>query len=479
VSTKLEVEKALRDRIDAKYTRFAEGDLVFNPNNVEKVLTTPPSDRGQLDPGLGFFDPAGHVLPDHPALEAVIKHLRATTKNSGKDLIEYFRKPPFGWAADLIRYVVAAMFVEGRVSAKEPSGKVVEDPRLPATRSLFGTAQFRNARFEVEENPPTSQERSDARALLIELGTAPTDDGEIALKEAILQLAGRLLERMQAVVKARETPLPLPEVYDRIDTIREELLGEGSRAKIIRTLVVHAGELRETHGALGRLEIFVKHNGLAQYRRARELLGLALEAGLAEDPERGGVISAARQQWDAVEDQRRVLEEWDGPLANYRAKVVEAYRAAYAPLREDLVHRVAERRSAITVMREFEELTTTHRAEVRARYLADGQPLAEVASLEVRDEEQLVRATRELSIPHMRARLAALEREVSLAKTLVLKLYAEQLDEKGGPPPAVWDPAGFFSGTQFSTPDEVDMVFDAAKEEVKALIREGKIVRIL
>ena len=89
---------------------------------------------------------------------------------------------------------------------------------------------------------------------------------------------------------------------------------------------------------------------------------------------------------------------------------------------------------------------------------------------------------RELSIPHIRARVGALDREIGLAKTLVLQLYGQQLEEEeeGAPQLVIWDPIPAFSGAQFSTPDEVDMVFDAAKAEVKALVRDGqKIVRIL
>jgi hypothetical protein len=97
----------------------------------------------------------------------------------------------------------------------------------------------------------------------------------------------------------------------------------------------------------------------------------------------------------------------------------------------------------------------------------------------VHHEEQLVLASRSLSIPHIRARLGALDREVGLAKGFVLELYAQQLEDTDDAPPAVWDPMPFFSGTQFSTVDEVDMVFDSAKDEVKMLVREGKIVRIL
>ena len=479
-SSKAEVEKALRDRIEAKYTRFSEGDLEFNPNNVEKVLTAAPGDRARLDASLGFFDGSGHVLADKPVLEAVIKYLTSSTKNAGKDLTEHFRKPNFGWPADLIRYAVAALFVEGRVSAKEPSGKVLDDPKLPAARALFGTAAFRNARFEVEENPLTPKERSDARALLAELGEPPTDDGEFALKEAILQLAGQLVKRSQAVVKAKAAGMPLPELYESIDPVREELLGDGSRTKLIRATLARATQLRDLDAALDRIESFVKQDGLAQYRRAKELLTAALEAGLADDPKRGDIVRAAQQQWEAVEEQRQVVEEWAGPLSDHRAKLMEAYRGTYGPLREDLATRVGEARAAITSMREFDELTATNRAEVRSRFLTEGQPLAEVSNPEVHGEEQLVIATRQLSIPHMRARLAALDREVSLAKTLILQSFAKQLEEQEQAPQlAIWDPLPAFSGAQFSSEEEVDMVFDAAKDEVKAFVREGKIVRIL
>ena len=274
--------------------------------------------------------------------------------------------------------------------------------------------------------------------------------------------------------------MPLPPVYDTVDAIREDLIGEGSRAKLARALLARAVDLRELDGALSRLEAFVKNNGPGQYRSGKELLGAAIHAGLPDDPERGDVIRKVREQWESVEEQRRVIEEWTGPLADHRANLVEAYRRVYSPLRETLAQRVAEARTAITSMHEFEELAAISRAEVRTRFLTDGQSLAEVSAPEVRDEEQLVLASRQLSIPHMRARLAALDREVSLAKTLVLERFAEQLDEQENAPQlAVWDPVPAFSGAQFSSVEEVDMVFDALKDEVKALVRAGKLVRIL
>lgn len=473
---KAEVDKALRDRIDARYERFSEGDLVFSPANIDRLIAAAPADRAELDPGTGFFDSAGHLLADRPVLEAVAKYLATTTKNSGNDLIEAFRKPPFGWDADLIRYAVAALFVDGRLVPRAPDGRVLDDPRQRETRALFGTGAFRKARFEIEENPLTAQERQDARTLLTELGAPPTDDGEVALKEAILQLAARLLERSQAVVKAAESGLPLPDVYEQIDPIREELQGQGSRPTLVRALLSRGQELRDIDAALRRMESFVRHNGPAQYRRARDLLAIAVDAGLVEDVEHAADIRSAIEEWGAIEDQRRVLDEWEGRLQAVRGRVVETYRSVYVPLREELASKVTEARTGLTSMEEFEELTPTHRAEVRARYLADGQALSEVPGYVIHDEEQLVRASRQLSIPHMRARLAALDTQVASAKALVLELLGQQGTAEAI---VVWDPTEVFSGVQFSTEDEVDMVFDQAREEVKTLVRDGRIVRIL
>lgn len=477
-SARAQVEEAIRERIDACYTRFREGDLVFDAENVERLLAAAPADRAQLDPELGFFDGSGHLLPDHPVLEAVTRHLSTSTKTTGNDLIERFRKPPFGWPADLIRYAVAALFVDGRITPRDQHGRVWDDPRQRETRALFGTAAFRKARFDVEEQPLTAAEREAARSLLADLGATPEDQGEIALKEAIVQLGAKLVEREQAVLKAREANVPLPEVFDRIDALRQDLLGAGSRPKVVRALLANEASLREVDAALRRLEVFIHHNGPAGYRRARELLELALEAGLADDPEHGHAFSEAQEEWAAVEDQARVLEEWDGRLQDLRAGVVEAYRAVYVPLREELARRVREARASLTAMPEYEELTPSAHAELRVRFLAEGRSLAEVSEPELRDEEQLVRASRELSIPHIRARLAALDGELAAAKALLVELVAAERGE-GEPEVVVWEPARFFSGTQFTTEDEVDMVFEDAKEEVKGLIRDGKVVRIL
>src|SRR5207253_18289 len=145
----------------------------------------------------------------------------------------------------------------------------------------------------------------------------------------------------------------------------------------------------------------------------------------------------------------------------HRAKLAEAYRSVYAPLREELVRRVHEARTSIVSMPEFALLTASNQAEVRAEFLAEGRPLAEVTARGTTNEEQLVAATKELSIPHARARLAALSQEVTEAKGAVLKLMEKQPDTTDDAP-ALWDPGQFFKGIELTKDDEVDAIFDSA-----------------
>lgn len=480
-TARTEVERALHDRIDTRYSRFHEGDLVYNPSNIEKLFAAAPSDRRGLDPSLGFFDQAGHAIADHPVLAAIAKDLSKTTKNTGKELAERFRRPPFGWPADLVRYGTASLFVEGRLSVVDASGKDrIDDYRLPKARTLFGTGQFRTSRFDVEEETPTPEERSEARALLKELGTPAQSDTEIDLKEAGLTLTGEFSKRMSVVERAREAAFPLPTIYDAADVTLADLSGEGSRAKFIRGLLAHADTLRSLHKELARLEVVVGHNGLAQYRRSQELLRLAEEAGLFEDPLSGGVFQEAFAQYAALKDQRRVLDEWEGAIKDYRGQVVGAYRSIYVPLREDVVTKVAAAREAIVSMPEFDQLKTGDRAQIRADFLGEGRPLAEISMPALHDEEQLLGASQSLSIPYMRTALAALDSQVSLAKTRVLELFAAaQEQDAAAKPIVVWNPAHAFAGAEFIEEDDVDMAFESVKDQVKDLIRQGKVVRVL
>ncbi len=477
-SSRTKVEEALRDRIAAHYYRFAEGDRTFSPANVEKLFTIAAADRAALDPDLGLFGLEGHIHGNHVLVEELTAFLKSSARTAGQDVTERFGAAPYGWPADLLRYVAAAMFVDGKLSAIDRAGKRYDDPKAAGARALFGTAAFKTTRLEVEEEALTPQESSQARALLTELGQPPSDGGEVALKEATLQLTHSLAKRLAVLEKARQVGLPLPPSYDAISTTLEAIGTSASRVKIVRALLAHAQPLREAVKALDRLEDFDRHHGFDQYRRSQKLLAAALQAGLADDPTHGPAIQAAREELEALRAQARVLDEWDGAYRKYRLVVLDAFKAVYVPLREELHQKAAEARRTILEMPEFEALSFGDRALVCVEYLGEGKPLQEVSLPELRDEQQLLAANAEFSLAHLRTALAALESQVARARARVIELHTTQQEREGTAAKIVaWKPAEAFAGKRFATEADVDAAFDPEKKRLKALVRDGKTVQ--
>lgn len=478
--SRTKVEEALRDRIAAHYYRFAEGDRTFSPPNVEKLCTVAAADRAALDPDLGLFGPEGHVHGNHVLVEELTAFLKSSTRTAGQDLTERFGGAPYGWPADLLRYVAAAMFVDGKLSTIDRAGKRYDDPKTAGARALFGTAAFKTTRMEVEEEALTPEESSQARALLTELGQAPSDGGEVALKEGTLQLTNSLARRLAVLEKARQVGLPLPASYETIPTILEAIGASASRVKIVRALLAHAQPLRDAVTALDRLEDFDKQHGFDQYRRSQELLAAALQAGLADDPKHGPAIQAARDELAALRGQARVLDEWDGAYRKYRLDVLDAVKAVYVPLREELHAKAAEARPTILEMPEFEVLSFGDRASVRVEYLGEGKPLQAVSLPELRDEQQLLAANAEYSIAHLRTALAALESQVAQARARVIELHTAQQEREGAAAKIVaWKPADAFAGKRFATEADVDAAFDPEQERLKRLVRDGKTIQVV
>lgn len=480
VTAKTKVEDALRDRIGNAYPRFVEGDYQFNPANIDKVLTAPAGDRVRLDTNLKLFSPDGHVFGNHVVVEELTNFLKKSTKTSGQDVTAHFSDQHFGWPPDLLRYVAAAMFVDGKLSVVDKAGKRYDDPRVSAARGLFGTAAFRTTRLEVEEEALTPQESTDTRTLLTELGHPPQDGSEVALREAALRLCESIARRLAVIEKAREAGLPLPTNHDAMSTTLEAVWEPGSRVKTIRALLGNSDRLREASAALQRLEEFDRHNCFRQYQRSQILLETVLQAGLAEDVKWGEQVQQASDEIEALKEQRRVLEEWDGAFSRYRIDVMEAFRTTYAPLRNELHERVAQERAAITSMPEYQALSLSNSTLMRTEFLSDGRPLAEVSLPDLQDEEQMLAANAEYSIPHLRSALAALDAVAGEARARVLELCGKEQRQRGEKERvAVWKPSEAFVGKRFTTEEEVDEVFDSEKERVKALIRQGKTVQVI
>jgi hypothetical protein len=479
-TAKTRLEAALKSRITAAYDHFADGDRVFDARNVERLLIAAAGDRAKLDASLGLFGPDGHVNGNNVLVEAISGYLKVAAKTAGEDVVANFERIPYGWPSDLPRYVAAAMFVDGKLAILDPGGRRHDDPKEAAARALFGTNPFKKAKLELEEDALTPAESSAARKLLTDLNRKPDDGGEIALKEATLRLHGDLTRRSAVVDAAKIAGFPLPEVYATISLTLEAIGAAGSRVKTIRVLLAKEKELREGDAALTRLEAFQSSNGFAQYGRSGALLAATLAAGLADDPLHGGAVQRAATEIAALKQQKRVLDEWDTSFNGYRVTIIEAFRAVYRPLREDLSRRVKVASDAIKAMPEYERLSIGGRAQVRAEFLAIGKPLHEVTVPELKSDAQLLAANGEFTIAHLNSALAALDNQVSTARARVIEVYNREQDPgKKKPAIVTWKASGALGGKTFVTEADVDLALDAAKVELKQIVRQGKTIQVV
>lgn len=471
---KSKIEEAIRDRIGAVYSRFSEGDRIFSPTNIEKLLVVPPAQRAALDPDLGLFDSEGRVHSGHLLPTALVSYLSKTTKTSGQDVAEAFAAPIFGWPTDLMRYVAVAMFVDGKVTFVDRQGTRYDNPRTPAARGIVGTQAFKSTRLLVEENPLTPEEITKIRSLLSDLGLKTPDGSELTLSEVSGNLQTSLAGRLGSVKRAHDAGLPLAAEFDHVEATLEAISSAGSRANRLRSLLAHSDSLRTGFAAIGALEIFVQDHGLDQYRRSDQLLSLVLQAGLTEDPKWGDAIVEAQQQMAALKEQRRVLEDWNGAYQGYRSTLIDAFRATYRPLRDEARSKVDAARESILKGPEFTRLEFGDAAKVRMEFFAQGRPLEEIPEAPMQSDADLIAASGSFSMSHLRLALAALDAQTAQARARV----AELLEKGPQPKSASWS-ASSLTGKILTSDVEVDSTFDAAKTEVKALIHRHKSVRVV
>jgi hypothetical protein len=473
-TARVRLEEAIRDRLGAVYTRYGEGDRVFNSANVDKLLVVPPAQRSSLDPDLGLFDTDGHVHSDHLLPTALVAFLSKTTNTTGQDVADSFTDPVFGWPPDLMRYVAVAMFVDGKVTFVDKAGTRYDNPKSPAAKGVVGTQAFKSTRLIVEEDPLTPEEISNIRALLSDLDFKTPDGSELTLSEVSGNLRTSLAGRLGTVKRAMDAGLPLPATYDHLEATLEAIGSAGSRANRLRSLIAHADQLRSGVAAVASLEAFVQSHGLDQYRRSEQLLALVLQAGLAEDSKWGDSVVRARDEMSALKEQRRVLDEWDGAYGDYRAALVDAFKATYRPLRDEARTGVAAARASVLDGPDFARLDPGDAIKVRMEFFGQGRPLEEIPEVPLQSDADLIAASGSFTMSHLRLTLAAMDTQAAQARARVIELL-----EKGPQPKSATWSASELAGKVFTTDVEVDAAFDGAKAVVKELRRQHKSVRII
>jgi hypothetical protein len=165
---------------------------------------------------LRLFDKGGALNPQSPVIDAIRIYLSTRqAKNQrtlGKDLLEEFSAPPYGWDVNAVRTGIAACVRAG--SVKLLIGKMPHtnpaDPVLQ--KALRDSREFEKADLVLEESPPDTETLEAVRAALITLtGTRKIDETPAALHDA-MQVFGdekiALAKKIRDWAEAASFPLP-------------------------------------------------------------------------------------------------------------------------------------------------------------------------------------------------------------------------------------------------------------------------------
>ena len=110
-----------------------------------------------MDP-LGLVQIAGgtpRINSDHKALVSIRDYIDRNGSVDGKRLTEHFSDAPFGWSPDTLRYLVAALLVDGEIKLKI-SGREIKVNGQQAIEALRTNNAFKTVGVSLREGRPSN-----------------------------------------------------------------------------------------------------------------------------------------------------------------------------------------------------------------------------------------------------------------------------------------------------------------------------------
>lgn len=367
---------------------------------------------------LGLFDKGGALNPHSPLIDAVRIFLSSRqSKNQrtlGKDLLDEFSAPPYGWDRNAVRVGVAACVRAG--SVKVLIGKMPHtNPADPALqKGLRDSREFERVELILEDAEIEADALEEVRALLMTLtGKRKLDETPAALHEA-MDIFGK--EELAKAEKVRDwadaVGLPMPETFAQGQEALEGILALTNPVHRVKEIQTRAEELRRGVDVIGQLVTFREKWGAA-FGDVKALAGQlrAIEHLLPAD----GPIRGFLDEYEATSKDRRFLEP------DLWKKVQSSKAAAALELNSLLASWRDEARGIV------EEAKARLPQDLKAKALDEGLAGTLAAPL-----DKFVRGLDEETEP---ARVAALPQR---ARKLVRDLWDEigkEVEKRNPPPP--------------------------------------------
>lgn len=360
------------------FDRYGEAPVRVSTDLAERFLRTGnlAGITSQIDP-LNLVHTQGgkpSIRIDHKALISIRDAIDRVGVIEGKALADRFGDAPFGWSADTLRYLVAAMLVAGELKLKA-GGREISVNGQQAIEALKTNNSFKNVGVSLRDDKPSMAVLALASMRLTELSGDMVVPLEDAISKATIKLFPNLQQRYAPLAeKLRGLCLP---GEDRLDALSRD---------ITDLLLTDASDAPQR---LGKEE-----SALFDSLKWAGELKIALEQGLESTLRelqhiRDAVASLPHTGTPAI-----LREELAEPLAQIAERLQQAdfYRAS-----ADLASRLTELRTRI-------------RAAVEAMQAAQATRIREAESVLQRVPEWI-----ELSLPEQQELLGQLEALVLLA----------------------------------------------------------------
>lgn len=277
---------------------------------------------------LRLFDRGGALDPHSPLIDAVRIFLSSRQSKKertlGKDLLEEFSSPPYGWDRNAVRVGVAACVRAGTV--KVLIGKMPHtnpaDPVLQ--KALRDSREFEKVELVLEDSEVEAEALEEVRTLLMKLtGKRKIDETPAALHEAMETFGQEKLGKAEKVRDwADAVGLPRPAAFAQGQEALENTLALTNPVHRVKEIQTRAEELTRGVEVIDQLvtfrekwgAAFVEVKGLVEQLRAVEHLLPA-----------GGSIRDFLDGYEAARKDARFLEPdvWKKVQASKAAAALE------------------------------------------------------------------------------------------------------------------------------------------------------------
>jgi len=147
------LREQLRDIAQQVYTEFIDKRPSRDEECASILAWRPGSALPNIYSDLQLLSPSQQIMRDNRYLSIVRAEIQRRQNLgldcSGRALVEYFEKPPYGWDPRLVRLFVATLMKAGLVGMRYQN-RIITDPNDPQARTVFSQArEFQRATFEI------------------------------------------------------------------------------------------------------------------------------------------------------------------------------------------------------------------------------------------------------------------------------------------------------------------------------------------